>query len=1028
MIRSNHWLLNLFITLTLLSVSLFGQNIERTASETNKHRAPVLFPNKWFYKELPGEGEQHFRGPVTLKDSLLSHIRKFGKRSEERGQRLTKNPPLPLSGQVDTAWVRRYNSIISGNDYSYAIAIDNAGNIYVAGSGGPPMDYITIKYDSTGLERWVARYDGVGNGDDYVTAIAVDQEGNVYVTGYSWGGTSYDYATVKYDSAGAKQWVASYTGPGNGDDGATAIAVDQKGNVFVTGYSYGAGTSYDYTTIKYNSLGVEQWAVRYAGPGNSKDYATAITVDQYGAIYVTGYSYGSGTSYDYATVKYNWAGVEQWVARYDGPNNNIDYATAILINHTNAVYVTGYSWSSGTSYDYATVKYTLDGEEQWVARYNGPGNGDDEATAIAVDQEDNVYVTGYSYGSGSFYDYATVKYNSDGEQLWVARYNGAGNRDDEARAIAVDQEGNVYVTGRSAGSNTIEYATVKYNSEGVEQWVAGYNGPGRGNDEAAAIVVDQDKNVYVTGRSWGEASYDFATVKYNSEGSDQWSARYDGPGNGDDEATAITVDQEGNVYVTGYSYGSGSYYDYATVKYNSAGVEEWVARYNGTGNGDDFARAIAIDKEGNVYVTGYSYGLGTSNDYTTVKYNSDGVEQWVARYTGAENQESIDEATAIAVDPDGNVYVTGHSWGGNSYDDYVTVKYNSDGQQLWVARYNGAWNRNDCATAIALDREGNVYVTGNTWRNSSYDYGTVKYNSNGQQLWVRRYNGPGNRDDVATAIALDQNKNVYVTGYSYGAGTQEDYATVKYDSLGTQQWVARYNGPGSGIDAALAIAVDREGNVYVTGYDYDSLTDYDYATVKYNTAGVRQWVARYAGPANWDDEANGIAIDENGNVYVTGYSFGSGPDDYATVKYNPDGVEEWVARYNGPGDLDEEANAIAVDQSGNVYVTGYSGLSGVYYDYVTIKYVQSPLGLRGTNAHRANELRLFPNPARSAIHLQLPSLNLKEVKIYDVSGNLVKTVSLSKGENEGTVSLDGMKPGAYFVQIGKERAKFILSR
>ena len=162
----------------------------------------------------------------------------------------------------------------------------------------------------------------------------------------------------------------------------------------------------------------------------------------------------------------------------------------------------------------------------WVARYNGPWNFMDEARAIAVDDAGNVYVTGGSDGVGIGLDYATIKYNSAGQQQWVARYNGPVNGVDEADAIAVDSSGNVYVTGRSPGAGTADdYATIKYNSSGQEQWVARYNGPGNYTDQAYAIAVDSFGNVYVTGTSdsGGQGTnYDYLTIKYNSNGQEQW--------------------------------------------------------------------------------------------------------------------------------------------------------------------------------------------------------------------------------------------------------------------------------------------------------------------------------------------------------------------------------------------------------------------------------------------------------------------------------------------------------------------------
>jgi len=429
--------------------------------------------------------------------------------------------------------------------------------------------------------------------------------------------------------------------------------------------------------------------------------------------------------------------------------------------------------------------------QQWVARYNGPENYDDFANSIAVDVSGNVYVTGWSYGSGTGPDYCTIKYNSEGIQQWVAIYNGPGNGYDEAKSIVVDGSGNVYVTGLSEGSVTsYDYCTIKYNSSGVQQWVVRYNGPGNNDDRANSIAVDGSGNVYVTGRSCGSGTGpDYCTIKYNSSGAQQWVARYNGPGNDWDNASSIALDGSGNVYVTGWSYGSGTGPDYCTIKYNSSGAQQWVAIYNGPGNDWDDASSIALDGSGNVYVTGESDGGGTSRDYCTIKYNSEGIQQWVVRYNGPGYGD--DYANSIAVDGSGNVYVTGESDGGGTSRDYCTIKYNSEGIQQWVVRYNGPGNSWDDAYSIALDDSGNVYVTGyskGTGGTNDYDYCTIKYNSSGDTVWVRRYNGPGNDDDVASSIALDGSGNVYVTGYSYGGSeTNYDYCTIKYNPSGVQQ-------------------------------------------------------------------------------------------------------------------------------------------------------------------------------------------------------------------------------------------------
>ena len=137
---------------------------------------------------------------------------------------------------------------------------------------------------------------------------------------------------------------------------------------------------------------------------------------------------------------------------------------------------------------------------------------------------------------------------------------------------------------------------------------------------------------------------------------------------------------------------------------------------------------------------------------------------------------------------------------------------------------------------------------------------------------------------------------MYVTGWSVGLRIGYDYATIKYTSAGDSLWVRWYDGPGNSLDGATALAVDGSGNVYVTGYSYGPGTDYDYATIKYTSAGDSLWVRRYNGPGNYYDYATALAVDGSGNVYVTGYSQGGNGDIYTTIKYTetPVSVEERV--------------------------------------------------------------------------------------------------------------------------------------
>jgi uncharacterized delta-60 repeat protein len=426
------------------------------------------------------------------------------------------------------------------------------------------------------------------------------------------------------------------------------------------------------------------------------------------------------------------------------------------------------------------------GAEIWVQRHHGPSSGA-AAYALAVDHASNVVVAGSISGINSWADFGTIKYSSAGIPLWTNYYNGPSNDMDTAYAIVIDTNNNVVVTGSSIGNGyRPDGATVKYSGAGVPLWTNRYDRAGQ-YDAISAITADAGGNVYVVGYSEG-ADYlaNYVTIKYSSAGAALWTKIYDGPGYYD-YGNDIEVDSGGNVYVTGESQGSGSDYDFATLKYSSAGVPLWTNRYNGPGNSDDRGKALALDASGNVYVTGLSYADATytNSDFLTIKYSSAGVPLWTNRYNGLANGR--DQAVDLAVDTNGNVYVTGSSANSNvvPYDyDYLTIKLSSAGTPVWTNRYNGPASSDDFPRRLVLDAGGNVYVTGNSTGNGSdYDYATLKYSSAGVPLWTNRYNGPGNGSDFARAVAMDANGNVYVTGYSAGSGSGYDYATIKYAAV-----------------------------------------------------------------------------------------------------------------------------------------------------------------------------------------------------------------------------------------------------
>jgi len=415
-----------------------------------------------------------------------------------------------------------------------------------------------------------------------------------------------------------------------------------------------------------------------------------------------------------------------------------------------------------------------------------------------------------------------------------------------ARDIAVDPEGSVYVTGYGYGENSdYDFVTIKYDDQGNLIWAKRYNGPANSSDYAQAMALDRDGHVYVAGHSNGSAmSLDATLVKYDKDGKELWVARYDGSFHRDDWAYDLDCDGQGNIVVTGYSFGQGTEHDWLILKYGAGGDLLWKAIYNSPFNRDDMCQALAFDSKGNVILTGIDRTRETSYDMTTLKYDAEGNLKWAARYTGQEG--AFDAGEAVGVDSSGIVYVTGYGYTGETDDDLVTASYDENGKERWIVRFDGPSNRIDRGLALAVIPGSGVCVTGTSYGlETDADSLTIRYDSEGNQVWSARHDGEGNGADVTHSIALDPKSNVIVAGYSRGQDTGRDYLIIKYDAQGRQIWVKRYDGLAHQEDAATAMTVDMKGNVYVTGYSQGGETDFGFATLKYNPGGRLDWEARY---------------------------------------------------------------------------------------------------------------------------------------------------------------------------------------
>jgi hypothetical protein len=405
-------------------------------------------------------------------------------------------------------------------------------------------------------------------------------------------------------------------------------------------------------------FGMEEWVYIKDLPDDDYGLAYDIEVDNQGYVYAAG-KYGPDSSHkDFFTVKLDNEGNEVWFVTYNGPADGGDYALDLVVDSDGFVYVTGNSEGVGTDCDICTIKYDPDGNEEWVRRYDGPAHYDDQGRFITLTDAGDIVVAGAVTMSGTDWDFFVGKYNADGDELWTAVYDGPVGQEDYIfdHGLVTDEYGNVYVTGASDGriaeyGDGHDYCTIKYDSDGGEEWVARYDGPLNCFDRpSGGIVLDTDRNVFVSGYSeCGISDLKACTIKYDNDGNELWAVYYEGPGS-PDWPYDTAVDEYGDAYVTGITWLNFYDFESLTIKYDGGGNEIWVNR-------GDFSNtpSLTLDEYGTVYVCG---DIQPPYDARVVKYGSEtGDTQWIADYDGSEG--FFDGLVSITTDDQGNIFACG---------------------------------------------------------------------------------------------------------------------------------------------------------------------------------------------------------------------------------------------------------------------------------------------------------------------------------------------------------------------------------
>ncbi|HQF27962.1 MAG TPA: hypothetical protein PLD36_05045, partial [Bacteroidia bacterium] len=308
----------------------------------------------------------------------------------------------------------------------------------------------------------------------------------------------------------------------------------------------------------------------------------------------------------------------------------------------------------------------------------------------------------------------------------------------------------------------------------TQQWSRTFNARGKCSDRIQKIKVTNSGDIIVAGSSSGHRGFpDAYAMRYSAIGDTMWTYRYDGSAISDDYAYAMAVDANENVYLTGKSRAASTGWDeMITIKLNAAGVQQWVVRYSPTGGGDSQGNAIEVDNTGNVYVAGWFDPPSAGKDWLVIKYNANGVPQFTNIVNSTLNGD--DEAFDLALAPNGNLSVCGYLYNNvaGGYINAAVKQYTSTGILVWEDTYtNPNFVGADQAMKLKYNSAGELIVAGETNNASNFnrDPFLISYNSTGVRNWSLIVLDSAGADVSVQDMKLDQNDNILISTYDFGS-------------------------------------------------------------------------------------------------------------------------------------------------------------------------------------------------------------------------------------------------------------------
>ncbi|HTF02365.1 MAG TPA: hypothetical protein VK826_00005, partial [Bacteroidia bacterium] len=847
------------------------------------------------------------------------------------------------------------------------------------------------------FEQW---RDTAGSQNTFYKASTITIPGttHVLVCGATLNGNGngdYDMLVEKIDGAGTVLWAQQYDGAGHGDDIAADVEVNAStGDVYITGCYYENATdSSNAVTIMYNISGVQQWVATYNGTGSQFDATIALFVDNSnGDVFAAGLEWSGVNLYDMLLIRYDNTGAQQWVNTLDYASGN-DGLNKIGMS-VGKPYVGGGIQDMFGSYEYAVYAFDLSsGGLGFGSSSVGTTPGFNRLADLAIDDTGNVYITGFTFDPVTKYDIRTIKLDSNLNVVWSWDYDAGYNMDDEGTGLALDSHNNVIVVGYSETAfNGKNYTILKYNNAGALQWIENYDDPYFGDDSASAVVIGKNDTdaIYVTGYSFNGSTNDYRTMKLDGQGNPVWAILMNSQLNGDDKATAISLDSLGDVIVSGQNKLGDSVFAYTTVKYIEKNTTLHKDTISFTSSSFVFTenrgQLLGTDTAEHPEVRFYTlnahpaiYFMDTAVSYVFLKNdtsvaNTDSIARVDMKFVSSNSDQRI---RALDVRDDYCNFFLDHLQGGRSrvqnYNQLVSfdvwngvdVIYGSNMagfKYYFVCKPiggGGSSNQIDIlyegADSVKIDGSGQLIIytpfgivvqpRPQVWQlDASGNYSALAWQPDYTMLGTNEV-GFTNFGSYNTAwplvIAVDRGNiqpsvstdNLMWSTY-YGQGIGDIFRDIKVAHSGEVTVCGHTN------SFAFPVA-----NAFQTTYGQQR----DAILVNFDPNGARNWATYYGGFSM--DAALGLDVDVSGNIYFVGYTY-SNPDTIADthpfytssgsayvdstqssgdgfiVNLRADGQFVFWASYLG-GTGTDEANAVVVSPIlGDIYVVGKGDTAG----------------------------------------------------------------------------------------------------